>query len=86
MRPMFTHTALVIALSIPMALTMSMAAAGTPTPQATAAADQPVTTPRGTTFILPEGWAREQRGNALVLTPPEADGSRLVIVDATASS
>ena len=86
MRSMFKHTALVIALSISMALPMSMAAAGTPTPQATAASDQPVATPRGTTFILPEGWAREQRGNALVLTPPEADGSRLVIVDATASS
>ncbi len=85
MRPMFKHTALVIGLAIAMALPMSMAVAAAPAPQAAAAAaDQPVTTPRGTTFILPEGWAREQRGNAVVLTPPEADGSRLVIVDATA--
>lgn len=87
MHPMLKHTALVIGLSIPMAFPMSMAVAATPAPQATAAAaDQPVTTPRGTTFILPEGWTREQRGNAVVLTPPEADGSRLVIVDATAGS
>ena len=87
MRPMFKHTALVIGLAVAMALPMSMAVAAAPAPQAAAAAaDQPVTTPRGTTFILPEGWAREQRGNAVVLTPPEADGSRLVIVDATAGS
>ncbi len=87
MRPMFKHTALVIGLSISTALPMSISVAAAPAPQAaTAAADQPATTPRGTTFILPEGWTREQRGNAVVLTPPEADGSRLVIVDATAGS
>ncbi|MFO1452763.1 MAG: serine hydrolase domain-containing protein [Lysobacterales bacterium] len=84
---MFKHTALVIGLSISTALPMSISVAAAPAPQAaTAAADQPATTPRGTTFILPEGWTREQRGNAVVLTPPEADGSRLVIVDATAGS
>lgn len=87
MRPMFKHTALVIGLSISTALPMSISVAAAPAPQAaTAAADQPATTPRGTTFILPEGWTREQRGNAVVLTPPEADGSHLVIVDATAGS
>lgn len=53
---------------------------------AAAAADKPQATPRGTTFLLPDGWVRTVQGNATVLAPPEADGSRIVIVDATAAS
>src|SRR5690606_12002927 len=56
-------------------------------PQADAAAseDQPRATPRGTTFLLPGGWTLATEGNATIIAPPEADGSRFVIVDATAS-
>jgi len=39
-------------------------------------------TPRGTTFVLPDGWAKTVQGNTVTLSPPEADGSKLVIVDA----
>lgn len=46
-------------------------------------ADNRSATPRGTTFMVPDGWATRVQGNTVTLTPPEADGSRLVIVDAT---
>jgi len=49
----------------------------------TSAADKPSATPRGTTFLLPEGWAKQVKSNAVVVTPPEADGSRVAIVDAS---
>lgn len=58
--------------------------AGAPAAEAAGdtAAEGRSATPRGTTFLLPGGWAQRVQGNAVVLTPPEADGSRLVIVDA----
>lgn len=82
-------------VSLAMAMT-AVAAAGctakTPpadAPQAASAApatgDQPAATPRGTTFLLPEGWTRRTEGNAVLVSPPEGDGSRVAIVDATAA-
>ncbi len=50
------------------------------TPAETASA-----TPRGSTFLLPEGWTRRVQDNAVILTPPEAGGSRVAIVDALAA-
>ena len=47
-------------------------------------AKQHQSTPRGTTFLLPEGWTRRVQGNAVLVMPPEADGSRIAIVDAVA--
>lgn len=52
---------------------------------APAAMDQPSSTPRGTTFILPAGWTQRVEGSAVLLMPPEADGSRIAIVDANAA-
>lgn len=46
------------------------------------AAEGRAATPRGTTFVLPTGWAKRVQGDAVFLTPPEGDGSRLVIIDA----
>ncbi|MDE2407258.1 MAG: beta-lactamase family protein [Xanthomonadaceae bacterium] len=76
-----------VALAVLLSLSTAFATAAT-SPQAPAAtaAEQPQATPRGTTFLLPEGWVRTVKGNATVLTPPEADGSRIVIVDATAAN
>lgn len=59
--------------------------AQSPTP-AQAAADAPATTPRGTSFIVPAGWTHRTDGTVVLLTPPEADGSRVAIVDATADT
>ena len=50
------------------------------------AAEQSLATPRGTTFLLPDDWARTVQGNITLLTPPEADGSRIAIVESAASS
>lgn len=54
--------------------------------EAATTVDQPSATPRGTTFILPAGWARQVQGDAVIVTPPEADGSRIAIVDAGADT
>ncbi len=75
--------ALAIALSLWLATPTVIAAE----PQAAqASADTPSTTPRGTKFILPDGWAKQVQGNTTVVAPPEADGSRVVIVDAIAAT
>ena len=50
-----------------------------------ALADTATATPRGSTFLVPEGWSQRVQGNAVVVTPPEADGSRVAIVDAAAA-
>jgi CubicO group peptidase (beta-lactamase class C family) len=61
----------------------ALAQAPAPAPTAAdAAADRPSATPRGTTFLLPVGWTQEVAGNSVRLMPPEADGSRIVLVDA----
>ena len=46
--------------------------------------DRPSATPRGTTFVLPEGWTQAAEGRGVVISPPEGGGSRLAIVDAVA--
>jgi CubicO group peptidase (beta-lactamase class C family) len=79
------------ALAVALALTVAAGAGhagdtATATATVTPAAEQPSATPRGTTFLLPVGWARRVQGNAVFVTPPEADGSRIVIVDAVADS
>ncbi len=48
--------------------------------------DTPSATPRGTTFIVPAGFTQRVQGNAVLLMPPEGDGSRIAIVDAVADS
>lgn len=84
MHVLLKQTALAIALAclIPVA-----ASAAEPPAAATQGAEQSVTTPGGkATFLLPTGWGKTVRGNAVIVTPPEADGSRTVIVDTTATT
>lgn len=83
MRRSLRPAVLATMLSLPAVLVAPAVPAQTP---AAAAAEQPQATPRGINFLLPDGWARAAQGNATLLTPPEADGSRIVIVDATAAS
>jgi CubicO group peptidase (beta-lactamase class C family) len=81
-------TALAAALSLSLAMTPAFAAdPPAAAPQAApASAESPITTPGGkATFLMPEGWGKAVQGNAVVLTPPEADGSRFVILDASAA-
>lgn len=74
-------------LAAVLALPSAFAVAGDPSPAAAeAAADQPAATPRGTTFVLPAGWALARQAQGVLLTPPEADGSRVAIVDAEAAT
>src|SRR5678815_5566189 len=49
----------------------------------TLAADTPKTTVAGNLFIAPAGWKLAVRGEATLLTPPEA-GSAIAIVDVKA--
>ena len=37
-------------------------------------------------FLLPAGWGKTTQGNAVIITPPEADGSRTAIVDTSAAT
>lgn len=83
MRRSLRPAVLAAMLSLPAVFAVS---AAPPQASVLAAEGQPQATPRGSTFLLPDGWARALQGNATVLTPPETDGSRIVIVDATASS
>ena len=82
--------ALGAALLLSAANARSQDAAVQPAPAAAPAAaqgeDTPSKTPRGTQFVLPAGWTRRTEGAAVVIAPPEADGSRLAIVDATAAT
>lgn len=59
-------------------LTVSISVAGAQ-PHAVAA-DTPSTTPAGTTFTIPAGWATETRGTLVLLTPPEGD-FKIVLID-----
>lgn len=80
--------ALAVALSFLVGIGASVAEDATPAAATSKAdapgAEQPESTPRGTTFLLPEGWTRRVQGNAVLVMPPEADGSRIAIVDAVA--
>ncbi len=56
-----------------------------PAQAAPTTAQAPTSTPGGkATFLLPEGWGKRVEGQAVVLTPPEADGSRFAILDSSA--
>jgi len=75
------------ALAVALACLIPVAAGAAEPPQATAAAEQSVTTPGGkATFLLPAGWGKTVQGNAVIITPPEADGSRSAFVDTTAAT
>ncbi|TZF87537.1 beta-lactamase family protein [Lysobacter lacus] len=56
--------------------------AAVPSPSATSG-DRPSATPRGTTFVLPSGWTQTAAGNGVLVATPEADGSRMLILDAS---
>jgi len=82
---------ILIQAAVAVALSMSIpapAVARADAPQAEAASPQvPVTTPGGrATFLLPEGWTTSVQGNAVILATPEADGSRVAIVEAAATT
>ena len=72
----------VLAIALSLALAVPIARAAEPL----AVTDQPAATPRGTAFILPEGWTKQVRGSMTLVIPPEADGSRVAIVDAKATN
>lgn len=75
----------VLAAALPFALAAPRAFSAEPQ-MAAAAAETTVTTPGGrATFLLPAGWAANVQGKAVVVTPPEADGSRTAIVDVDAT-
>lgn len=78
------QAALALALSLALATPLGFAAE----PQGSSvAADTRMTTPGGrATFLLPAGWAAEVQGNAVIITPPEADGSRSAFVDVDATT
>ena len=76
------------ALAVALLLSLSASLAFAAAPQATTAnAETTITTPGGrATFLLPDGWTQSVRGNAVVLAMPEADGSRVAIIDAAATT
>ena len=76
------------ALAVALSLTLSVPPTFAAEPQAAdASAEQSVTSPGGrATFLLPAGWGKTVQGNAVIITPPEADGSRSAIVDAAAAT
>ncbi|MEO6154526.1 MAG: serine hydrolase domain-containing protein, partial [Thermomonas sp.] len=76
---------LAIALSLVISAPMPPATAAMQAADQTAS-DTPSATPRGTTFIVPAGFTQRAQGNAVFLMPPEADGSRIAILDAVADN
>ena len=79
----FKPTALAIALACLIPAGTAFAAEPQTAP---AAAETTITTPGGrATFLLPQGWASRVEGNAVIVTPPEADGSRSAFVDVVAT-
>ncbi|QDA56220.1 serine hydrolase domain-containing protein [Thermomonas aquatica] len=75
--------ALAIALSLALAAPVAFAAEPQAAPAAT---ETSLTTPGGrATFLLPAGWTSRVQGNAVLIMPPEADGSRSAIVDVAAT-
>ncbi|MEP6634745.1 MAG: serine hydrolase domain-containing protein, partial [Luteimonas sp.] len=69
---------LLAAIAMPLSAHAAEAAA-----PSSAAADAPSATPRGTTFVLPAGFTQQVQGNSVLVMPPESDGSRIAVVDAT---
>lgn len=79
----FKPTALAIALACLIPAGTAFAAEPQTAP---AAAETTITTPGGrATFLLPQGWASRVEGNAVIVTPPETDGSRSAFVDVVAT-
>ena len=77
------QAALAIALSLALAAPVAFAAEPQAAPAAT---ETSLTTPGGrATFLLPAGWTSRVQGNAVLIMPPEADGSRSAIVDVAAT-
>jgi len=75
--------ALALALAAPHAYAVAPdAPAASPAP----AADTPSKTLHNATFVLPAGWSQKAEGAAMILTPPEADGSRIAIMDSSAKT
>ena len=85
MRPCLHPLVFALLLASPWAMP-SLHAAEPAVAVAEAGADTPTATPRGTTFILPGGWTQRVQGNAVLVMPPEGDGSRLAIVDAKSAT
>ncbi len=85
MRPSVRPLLLALLLASPFAVS-TVHAADEKAATAEAAPDTPSATPRGTTFILPAGWTQRVQGNAVLVMPPEGDGSRVAIVDAKAAT
>ena len=77
------RVALAAMLSVLLVAAPAAMAAQEPAPAA--APVKPSASPRGTTFLLPDGWSQRTEGPAVYLATPEADGSRIVIVDAVAA-
>jgi CubicO group peptidase (beta-lactamase class C family) len=83
-----TFTLSCIAACLAFALAAPHANAETPAAPAASsvAADTPSKTPHNATFVLPAGWSQKAEGAAMILTPPEADGSRIAIMDSSAKT
>lgn len=56
------------------------AAEAVPAEATTLASDTPATTADGNTFVAPQDWSLQRKGEVVVLAPPEGD-SRLALVD-----
>ena len=78
--------ALTLALATPQVHADTKPAATASPAAAASAADTPSKTPHNATFVLPAGWSQKAEGAAMILTPPEADGSRIAIMDSSAKT
>ena len=87
LKPCVLAVALAVLLSTPAyAATGVGQNAADPPASSQETADTPAATPRGTTFIIPAGFTHKLQGSAVLIMPPEADGSRIAIVDAVADN
>ncbi|MGV8943603.1 serine hydrolase domain-containing protein [Thermomonas sp.] len=87
LKPCVLAVALAVLLSTPAHAALAGAVAAADSPSSTQdVPDKPSATPRGTTFIVPGGFTERVQGNAVFLMPPEADGSRIAIVEAVADN
>jgi CubicO group peptidase (beta-lactamase class C family) len=82
-----TPASLAVGLALALSAPLTRASAtDAPASANVAAADAPSKTPHNATFVLPAGWAQRAEGSAVVLTPPEADGTRVAIMDSSAKT
>lgn len=68
-------------------LSMLLLAACSPPPATVSVptGNAPQAMPGGATFVAPAGWTITAQGPVTALTPPEADGSRMLVVDVRAN-